>query len=621
MISIKKCILITIILLNYIIIYSENWIPKTNIPTVNNEFVDIKILDSNNLFITTKDTIFYSNNQGMTWKVIKTPDSIKTIYSSSILTTSHLWIATSKGVYESIDSGKIWAQQSTVKPHYIKFINDSIGLSLIYGNGDNIYKTTNKGKDWKKVLYANISSFEEIQLLDDKIGFVIGNTTGSTNEVYIYKTTDYGNTWENVYSDVSNSNNNYRVGMYALHILDYFTIFAGGEHLLKSTDGGNSWSEIINNTITNSPQCYRTSDIFFINDTVGYTSTFSQSPQSILISNNCFSTFNKDLSKLEGTFYFDFSLKDGFGVTVSTSGTCYTNNTKTNNFSKKIIVNAPNNITLTPLIQKIQYSSTISLTNVGKIPFKIDSVKSNLFNISYDNASIYPYNQTLISYSFTPDTIGSIQDSILIYFANYPDNYVIKLTGNVEIPLAKIKTDSICEFDSVLCGSSKLKNISIYNIGNIDLVIDSIILPSDFNYTLNQTIIHPNQSVNLCLDFSPTIQLNYEDTLKIFSNSNSPIYNILLKGYSYNKTRINNINESKIEVLNPISESINIKLDKPYEKVSLEIFNINGKLITIKSYRKIQDIEFNFNNQPVGIYFLKIDYNNTINSIKILKNK
>ncbi|WP_394973823.1 reprolysin-like metallopeptidase [uncultured Croceitalea sp.] len=71
---------------------------------------------------------------------------------------------------------------------------------------------------------------------------------------------------------------------------------------------------------------------------------------------------------------------------------------------------------------------------------------------------------------------------------------------------------------------------------------------------------------------------------------------------------------------NPVQEKLNIFLNQEVEDVSMQLFDVNGRLIYQKS-EEVQGInlEMSFDTFPVGIYFLKVTGRNFKEEFKILK--
>lgn len=152
--------------------------------------------------------------------------------------------------FKTNDGGDTWTIVSNISPNPPAICGlDAVGNSTIYGCGAyfmpaHIIKSTDSGDTWQFIdMSAYANALVEIYFLTEDIGFVSGrNDNGAT----ILKTTDGGITWTELY----NSN---IVGEYfwKLQVLDSNTDIMFGSissvvpnlgKLVKSLDGGTTWT-------------------------------------------------------------------------------------------------------------------------------------------------------------------------------------------------------------------------------------------------------------------------------------------------------------------------------------------------------------------------------------------
>lgn len=144
-------------------------------------------------------------------------------------------------VLKTTNGGLSWSSQSF-------YYNNNKVLMLDSSNGFiphdfGLLKTTNGGSSWfSATLNPNIT-LKDVKFINNQIGIVVG---GYATVGHILRTTDGGNTWSNII-------NNNQWGFTGLFFRDSNTGFATGYSgtLLKTTDAGISWTNISFNTYNN----------------------------------------------------------------------------------------------------------------------------------------------------------------------------------------------------------------------------------------------------------------------------------------------------------------------------------------------------------------------------------
>ena len=179
------------------------------------------------------------------------------------------------GVWKTTDAGNNWSPvtdgqltSSSVgavavaeSNPYVVYIGT--GESCIRGNimpGDGVYKSSDAGKTWAHVGFRNVEAISKIRIhpTNPDIVFVaaFGNYHGPSDERGVFKSSDGGRTWKKVLFrddktgavDLSIDRKNPNV-MYAslweAYRVEYQMSSGGpGSGLFKSTDGGETWTEI-----------------------------------------------------------------------------------------------------------------------------------------------------------------------------------------------------------------------------------------------------------------------------------------------------------------------------------------------------------------------------------------
>ena len=186
--------------------------------------------------------------------------------------------ATGGGLWKTIDAGNNWAPitdgqitSSSVGAVAVSESNPDIvyigtGESCIRGNilpGDGVYKSSDAGKTWAKVGFANVDAISRVRIHPKNPDIVyvaaFGHYYGPSEERGVFKTTDGGKTWRRTLFrdprtgavDLAIDDNNPNVIFAALweaYRIEYQMSSGGpGSGLFKSTDGGETWTEITRN--------------------------------------------------------------------------------------------------------------------------------------------------------------------------------------------------------------------------------------------------------------------------------------------------------------------------------------------------------------------------------------
>jgi len=182
------------------------------------------------------------------------------------------------GLWKTIDAGNSWTPvtdgqitSSSVGAVAVSESNPDVvyigmGESCIRGNimpGDGVYKSTDAGKAWTKVGFANVDAISKIRIhpTNPDIVYVaaFGQYYGPSEERGVFKSSDGGKTWRRTLFrdprtgavDLAIDANNPNVIFAALweaYRIEYQMSSGGaGSGLFKSTDGGETWTEITRN--------------------------------------------------------------------------------------------------------------------------------------------------------------------------------------------------------------------------------------------------------------------------------------------------------------------------------------------------------------------------------------
>ncbi|MFA7360095.1 MAG: T9SS type A sorting domain-containing protein [Candidatus Kapaibacterium sp.] len=215
--------------------------------------------------------LYRTTNGGFDWICIDMPyiDSLNfcshIIHSSDTLWASinNAYNGNSSKILKSINSGLNWSVINTnLNGQIIRY--SFIKQNLIYGylkrsNPDKFYvvKSTDTGINWSVVFdFTGFLLNEEARFcfVNDSIGFI------SYFNRKIYKTTNYGNNWSNIYHDTTNTQitySNFINAYLGFLVKDYSRTY-------RTTDGGYSWDSVLS---------YPLLSFAFDNESTGYSVT------------------------------------------------------------------------------------------------------------------------------------------------------------------------------------------------------------------------------------------------------------------------------------------------------------------------------------------------------------
>ncbi|HRG60089.1 MAG TPA: YCF48-related protein [Bacteroidia bacterium] len=167
----------------------------------------------------------------------------------------------------SNDDGATWQriEPFTAQKFRSVFIKDSLTFFAVasHDNGlGELYKTTDGGNNWVNLYNVPNRSFRDIHFPNDSIGYIVGYPS------FVAKTTDYGDTWQDISSIGILSGT-----LTSVSFLNSDTGFVGKTTttaaMFKTENGGLTWSQVFG---YGGQACYT---IKFLNDTLGYAGAYN----------------------------------------------------------------------------------------------------------------------------------------------------------------------------------------------------------------------------------------------------------------------------------------------------------------------------------------------------------
>lgn len=147
----------------------------------------------------------------------------------------YLYTCTSQGAFRSADNGATWVSKSNGLSNLLGSSIINVGTKLFYVGPTGVFMSTDQGENWSQAGLPT-TDVRSIASINDTI-FVGTNGSG------IYKSTDWGATWQAI-----NNGLNGATSFRAIETKGN-TLFAGGPigtGVFRSTDFGNSWTLLSN---------------------------------------------------------------------------------------------------------------------------------------------------------------------------------------------------------------------------------------------------------------------------------------------------------------------------------------------------------------------------------------
>ncbi len=230
----------------------------------------IKPSDADYVVTGSSNFLFYTEDGGTTWTqadapdftgtvdhIVQSPTDNDTLYAMYV-NTSLIEDEYNGGIFISTDSGQSWTELNfpTTLADGALAVAENEGSDVVYvgigagGSETGIY--VYQGAEWEK-LEADFNEFyiNDILVHPDDNTIILASLEAASTEGSFYKSTDSGNTWEQVTEGLDNTNH---LGVMTSQPGDTTTLYLAGQDggtdsetfgdgvLYKSTNGGDSWS-------------------------------------------------------------------------------------------------------------------------------------------------------------------------------------------------------------------------------------------------------------------------------------------------------------------------------------------------------------------------------------------
>jgi photosystem II stability/assembly factor-like uncharacterized protein len=194
--------------------------------------------------------VLKSTDGGLTWNATgltynQTDNNIIQRLVVCKANTKVLLASTRNGLWRSIDAGATWTAVQTAHFYDIKF--NATNNSIIYAASENdVYKSIDLGLTWTQLSSGMNPGGGRISLAvtqsNPQVIYSFCNNTAGDN---FFRSSDGGATFQQMTSpDNTGSFYGYYDMVLAASPTDENTVYAGGMEVIKSIDGGNSWTAV-----------------------------------------------------------------------------------------------------------------------------------------------------------------------------------------------------------------------------------------------------------------------------------------------------------------------------------------------------------------------------------------
>lgn len=208
--------------------------------------------------------IWKSTNGGLAWSQLASTNNFNFYYNNDLLidNNGNLYAATSTGLFRSTDDGGTWTEVRTPSCKdlekgvdgdvYVTYSSGSIYKSDFATHGAN----TGAAANWTDITPA-ANDFSRIEIAtapsDANRIYAVCQGSATNSADYLYRSTNGGTSWTSLAIPTicdQGSNNKFTRGqawydlIMAVDPNDSQTLFMGGVDAVRSTDGGNTWTQM-----------------------------------------------------------------------------------------------------------------------------------------------------------------------------------------------------------------------------------------------------------------------------------------------------------------------------------------------------------------------------------------
>ncbi len=519
------------------------------------------------------------------------------LYYGQIYRTVNRWSGAAD-ITQNIPGG---ADGAWVTPYLI----DPKDNKTLYVGFKDVWKSSNRGTSWIKISNLNLTN----KIRSMAIAPASSDVLYLTDHNSFYKTTDGGQTWENITSKLPANTNTITY----ITVDDLFPeklwITLGGydnQKAYESNDGGDTWTDIsiglptvpantiIQNKLSKTQQLYAGTDIgVFIKNGDSEWTLFSKNLPSVIVT-ELEIHYDKDVSA-ESVLY---ASTYGRGLWKSNLATFTEPEIKIVDIEGPFIVsndstaNLGISFTLTETFSGNTFTAYLS-DGTGDFSSAIaigylESDAAGTIEAIIPTSTLSGVNYRVKVVSSNPELESVVSKPFEIIFDDVPPTITIAST--------EITSTSAESFDVSISFSEDVVGFEQSDISISNANINSFNNSSPKDYLIN---ISPLQSGVVNIDISADVAYDMLGNWNTASDQWSIYYTI---------TSIERLNEMGISIFpNPTSGLLNIKFKKQHYGLDISVFDLSGRVIYKKILPKSDSYTIDLSHLPKSIYIVKLN--------------
>jgi photosystem II stability/assembly factor-like uncharacterized protein len=198
-------------------------------------------LNTENIYFGNNYGVFHSENGGLSTQVQNTNFMNSYILDMEVkpINNNIIYAAGSQGLWKSIDGGQNW---DNIIREFLRVVKcNPKHADTIYFGGRDLWRSFDGGDSFERIAFPLYSTLTDIAINPNETN-VLYYKMDIDGVTLIYKSTNYGDTWELVFS----CNDNYSYREIAIDPIHPDTLYIGQ---FRSLDGGNTWEDIFDKKI------------------------------------------------------------------------------------------------------------------------------------------------------------------------------------------------------------------------------------------------------------------------------------------------------------------------------------------------------------------------------------